>query len=141
MLSTIRRISSVITTGGVEADTLTGYNTVYRQIDNTVWLSNDGSVYQEPVPMPEPEPYDPPLSDLQAAKKVEMSADCERLIYSGVSVTLADGSTEHYALTIEDQLNLFGKQSHQGSICQTARSHYQPGESICDQPDGIQFDP
>lgn len=25
-------------------------------------------------------------------------------------------------------------------ICQTARSHYQPGESICDQPDGIQSD-
>lgn len=102
---------TLITTGGVEADILTGYNTVYRQIDKTVWLSNDGSVYQEPVPTPEPEPYDPPLSDLQAAKKAEMAADCERLIYSGISVTLADGSTEHYALTIEDQLNLFGKQS------------------------------
>ena len=101
----------LITEGGFEATTLTGYNTIYRQEGQTVWLSNDGSVYQEPVPMPEPEPYEPPLSDLQAAKKVEMAADCERLIYSGVSVTLADGSTEHYALTIEDQLNLFGKQS------------------------------
>ena len=48
---------TLITTGGVEADTLTGYNTVYRQIDKTVWLSNDGSVYQEPVPTPEPDPY------------------------------------------------------------------------------------
>ena len=63
---------TLITTGGVEADTLTGYNTVYRQEGQTVWLSNDGSVYQEPVPMPEPEPYDPPLSDLQAAKKSEI---------------------------------------------------------------------
>lgn len=101
----------LITAGGIEATTLSGYNTLYRQIDKTVWLSNDGSVYQEPVPIPEPEPYDPPLSELQAAKKREIAADCERLIYAGINVTLGDGSTEHYALTIEDQLNLFGKQS------------------------------
>lgn len=102
---------TLITTGGVEADTLTGYNTVYRRIDYTVWLSNDGSVYQEPEPMPEPEPYEPPLSELQAAKRREVAAACERCIYAGINVTLSDGTTEHYALTIEDQLNLFGKQS------------------------------
>ena len=33
------------------------------------------------------------------------------IIYNGVSVTLTDGTTEHFALTEHDQLNLFGKQS------------------------------
>ena len=32
------------------------------------------------------------------------------MIYQGVNVPLSDGSTDHFALTIEDQLNLFGKQ-------------------------------
>lgn len=51
------------------------------------------------------------LAQLQAAKKAEVSADCERVIYKGVSVTLADGSTEHFSLTEHDQINLFGKQA------------------------------
>ena len=57
-----------------------------------------------------PEPYEPTLAELQAAKKQEISQACEQAIYSGVSVTLTDGSTEHFALTEHDQLNLFGKQ-------------------------------
>ena len=48
--------------------------------------------------------------ELQASKKQEISQACEQAIYSGVSVTLTDGSTEHFALTEHDQLNLFGKQ-------------------------------
>lgn len=51
------------------------------------------------------------LAQLQAAKKAEVSADCERIIYRGVGVTLADGNTEHFSLTEHDQLNLFGKQA------------------------------
>ena len=95
------------TDGDVLATTLSGWTTVYRDEGQTVYLSDDGSVY---VPPADPEPYEPTLAELQAAKKQEISQACEQAIYSGVSVTLTDGSTEHFALTEHDQLNLFGKQ-------------------------------
>ena len=101
------------TDGDVLATTLTGWTTVYRDEDQTVYLSDDGSVYvppADPDPVTPPEPYEPTLAELQAAKKQEISQACEQAIYSGVSVTLTDGSTEHFALTEHDQLNLFGKQ-------------------------------
>ena len=105
---------TIYTEAGTEATTLTGYDTVYRDDGQTVYLSNDGSVYQAPEtpegPGEPPEPYIPTLEELQAGKRREVAAECERLIYAGINVTLADGSVEHYALTIEDQLNLFGKQ-------------------------------
>lgn len=103
------------TAGDIECATLAGWTTVYRDEGRTVYLSDDGSVYQTPDPdtggeiLP-PEPYVPTLEELQASKKLEISQACEQTIYSGVSVTLADGSVEHFALTEHDQLNLFGKQ-------------------------------
>ena len=103
------------TAGDIECAVLTGWNTVYRDEGQTVYLSDDDSVYQTPDPdtggeiLP-PEPYVPTLEELQAAKKREISQACETAIYSGVDVTLTDGSTEHFALTEHDQLNLFGKQ-------------------------------
>ena len=93
---------------------MTGWNTVYRDEGQTVYLSDDGSVYTpptDPEPVTPPEPYVPTLAELQASKKQEVSRACEQAIYSGVSVTLADSSTEHFALTEHDQLNLFGKQA------------------------------
>ena len=104
----------IYTAGGILATTLTGWTTVYREDGQTVYLSDDGSVYvppADPEPVTPPEPYVPTLAELQAAKKQEISRACEQTIYSGVSVTLADGSTEHFALTEHDQLNLFGKQA------------------------------
>ena len=101
------------TDGDVLATTLTGWSTVYRDEGQTVYLSDDGSVYvppADPEPVTPPEPYEPTLVELQASKKQEISAACEQAIYSGVSVTLTDGSSEHFALTEHDQLNLFGKQ-------------------------------
>lgn len=101
------------TDGDVLATTLTGWNTVYRDEGQTVYLSDDGSVYvppEDPEPVTPPEPYEPSLAELQAAKKQEISQACEQAIYSGVSVTLANGSSERFALTEHDQLNLFGKQ-------------------------------
>ena len=103
----------IYTAGGILATTLTGWTTVYRDEGQTVYLSDDGSVYvppADPEPVTPPEPYVPTLAELQASKKQEISRACEQTIYSGVSVTLADGSTEHFALTEHDQLNLFGKQ-------------------------------
>ena len=103
------------TAGGIECATLEGWETVYRDEGRTVYLSDDGSVYKAPDPdagseiLP-PEPYVPTLTELQAAKKREISQACEKTIYSGVDVVLTDESTEHFSLTEHDQLNLFGKQ-------------------------------
>ena len=84
----------IYTAGGILATTLTGWTTVYRDEGQTVYLSDDGSVYvppADPEPVTPPEPYVPTLAELQASKKQEIS-------------------TEHFALTEHDQLNLFGKQ-------------------------------
>lgn len=101
------------TAGDVLATILTGWTTVYRDEGQTVYLSDDGSVYvppADPEPVTPPEPYEPTLAELQTAKKQEISKTCEQIIYSGISVTLADGTVEHFALMEHDQLNLFGKQ-------------------------------
>ena len=106
---------TLYTDGGIECATLTGWTTVYRDEGQTVYLSDDGSVYQTPGPdtggeiLP-PEPYEPTLEELKAAKKREISQACENTIYSGVDVTLTNGSIEHFSLKEHDQLNLFGKQ-------------------------------
>lgn len=108
----------VYTAGGSQCSDLSGYITVYRDEGQTVYLSNDGSVYvppEEPEETSPPKPYIPTPEELlaaaQASKKAEISAACERLIYKGVSVAMADGITEHFSLTEHDQLNLFGKQA------------------------------
>ena len=89
------------TAGGILATTLEGWTTVYRSDGQTVYLSDDGSVYTPPTD-PEPvtplEPYEPTIAELQASKKLEISQACEQAIYSGVSVTLTDGSVEPAAL-------------------------------------------
>lgn len=102
------------TAGDILATTLTGWTTVYRDEGQTVYLSDDGSVYvppADPEPVTPPEPYEPTLAELQAAKKQEISQACEQIIYAGIRVTLADGTVEHFSLTEHDQLNLFGKQA------------------------------
>lgn len=104
---------TIYTAGGVESGQITGYNTVYRDDGKTIYLSDDGSVYtppDDPGELPV-EPYEPTLEELQTAKRQEISAACEAIIYNGVSVTLADDTTEHFALTEHDQINLFGKQA------------------------------
>ena len=66
------------TAGDVECATLSGWTTVYRDEGQTVYLSDDGSVYQTSDPdsggeiLP-PEPYTPTLEELQAAKKQEVN--------------------------------------------------------------------
>ena len=118
---------ALYTNDGTEATTLTGYETVYRDEGQTVYLSNDGSVYTAPVtpegPGEPPEPYIPTLEELQAAKRREVSAACEQIIYAGINVTLTDGSAEHYSLTEHDQLNLFGKQIQVASSAEQIEYH------------------
>lgn len=101
------------TIGGLEAGKICGYETVYRQDGQTVYLSNDGSTYTPPETEPaEPTtPYVPTLEEVKASKKQEMAESCEHTIYGGINVTFVDGATEHFSLTEHDQLNLFGKQA------------------------------
>ena len=83
-----------------------GYTTIYRDIDeNTVILSNDGSVYIEPEPAPEPEPYVPTLDDVKTAKIQELSSICKEYIINGVDVEI-DSETEHFSYNEEDQVNI-----------------------------------
>lgn len=87
------------------------YTTLYRIIEDGFQLSNDGSVYVEPEPVPDPEPYEPTLEELKQQKINEVSSVCKETIYSGVDVELPTGTTEHFSLKEEDQINLFGKQA------------------------------
>lgn len=117
---------TLYTDGGIECATLRGWTTVYRDEGQTVYLSDDGSVYRTPDPDGEilpPEPYEPTLEELQAAKKREISQACERIIYSGVDVTFTNGSVEHFSLTEHDQLNLFGKQVQLASGAEQMEYH------------------
>ena len=47
-----------------------------------------------------------PLEYAKERKTRSMSADCKAAIAAGVDVTLSDGETHHFSLTVEDQLNL-----------------------------------
>ena len=107
----------VYTSGGSQCSNLPRYETVFRDEGQVVYLSDDGSVYappEEPGELPSA-PYVPTpeelLASAKAGKRAEVSAACEQIIYKGVNVTLANGSTEHFSLTEHDQLNLFGKQA------------------------------
>ena len=87
------------------------YTTLYRTVDDGFQLSNNGSVYVKPEPIPDPEPYEPTLDEMKQQKINEVSAACKETIYAGVDVELPTGSTEHFSLKEEDQINLFGKQA------------------------------
>jgi len=123
----------VYTSGNIQCANLPGYKTVYRNEGQTVYLSDDGSVYQPPKELGEPgeqlppEPFVPTPEELlavaKASKYQEVSTACERIIYRGVSVTLQGGSTEHFSLTEHDQFNLFGKQAQLAGGTQVLEYH------------------
>lgn len=88
-----------------------GFKTLYKENEDGYILSNDGSVYIEPVE-PEPEPVpEPTLDEVKEAKVAEMNKAQQDTIQSGVDVTLTDGSTEHFTLTERDQTSLVGLQA------------------------------
>lgn len=88
-----------------------GYNTVYREIDNEIQFSCDGSVYVEPEPDPivDPEPYVPTLEEVKEQKKAEINSAYKSVKESGFDVVLSTG-VEHFPLSDEDATFLFGKQ-------------------------------
>ena len=87
------------------------FTTIYRNDDTTAeyngyQLSKDGSVYVEPKPVPEPEPYVPTLEEVQEAKVSEMNASQQQIVAYGCEVELTDGTKERFTLTTNDQLSL-----------------------------------
>ena len=101
----------LVTNNGAIWGKYENYTTLYRTLENGFQLSNDGSVYVEPEPIPEPEPIEPTLEELKQQKINEVSNKCKETIYAGVDVELPTGTTEHFSLKQEDQINLFGKQA------------------------------
>lgn len=87
------------------------YTTLYKDTEKGYILSNDGSVYVEPEPIPEPEPIEPTLEEVKESKVSEMNETQQKVIAAGVDVTLADGTTRHFSLSDNDQLSLVGLQT------------------------------
>lgn len=87
------------------------YTTLYKDTETGYILSNDGSVYVEPEPIPEPEPIEPTLEEVKESKVGKMNETHQKVIAAGVDVTLTDGTTEHFALEEHDQTSLVGLQS------------------------------
>lgn len=98
-----------------------GFETVYKELDDGMILSNDGTVYVE-----QPE-QKPDVERIRTAKLAEVSSRCENTIYEGVDVELTDGSVVHISLTEKDQINLFRKQ-HQISAGATQLEYHADGE-------------
>jgi len=68
-------------------------------------------VHEEPVE--EVIEDDHELEEIRTFVISAMSKACNKAIESGVDVKLSDGSTKHFALTLEDQINLISLQNFQ----------------------------
>lgn len=65
-------------------------------------------------PTPEPEVSIDPDGSIEMVMEntiAKMSAACNAAIVSGVDVTLTDGNSYHFSLTVEDQINLISLQT------------------------------
>lgn len=98
----------LLTVGEFVSGEFTDFNTVYLEEENTITLSNDGSVYVPPViddtiigdeDIP---PYVPTLEEVINWKVNELSYICENQIINGVDIEI-DGTMEHFSYKIEDQ--------------------------------------
>lgn len=99
------------------------YHTVYRELeDGSIILSNDGNVWAEPEIPAEPPTYVPTFEETKVMKQEAVHADCSKAIYAGIDVNLSMG-VEHFALKIEDQINLFGKQAQMMSGAELLEYH------------------
>lgn len=67
--------------------------------DGVNWSDNEESI-------PDEIPEDATLSEVKERHLANLSNDCQNVIYQGVDVKLTDGLVHHFALEIEDQLNL-----------------------------------
>ena len=91
------------------------FTTIYRNDDTTAeyngyQLSNDGSIYREPDPIPEEPTYEPTLEELKASKIEEMKLVEQQVLSNGIDVDISTGR-EHFPLGDKDMLYLLGLQS------------------------------
>lgn len=93
------------------------YTKIYRETENGVQFSNDGSIYIEKektsfedtqIPY---ENYEETLEEIKNRKISEMNAEQQSVIQNGVEVTLSDGTTERFTLKDQDQMSLMGLQT------------------------------
>ena len=92
------------------------YTTVYKVIDsNTIQYSNDGSIWVEPEPIPEPEPYVPTEEELAEIARQEkiaqiqsqistIDAEFASLDYVGIKIATGRATIEEYKTEI-DRMN------------------------------------
>lgn len=70
-------------------------------------VPDDGGIPEwKDEPVEEELPENATLQEVKRRCLERLSTDCQNTIYNGVDVMLSDGSVQHFALTIEDQLNL-----------------------------------
>lgn len=84
------------------------YTTIYRIYEDNkkrIELSNDESVYVEPEPIPEPEPYVPSLDEIRTQKINELSSLCNMNIVNGVTFSVG-GEAESFSYDHNDQTNI-----------------------------------
>lgn len=101
------------------------YTTIYRELDNGVQFSNDGSVYVEPVI---PEPPKPTLEEVKISKINELSNICNQQIIQGVDIEV-NGETGHFSYDYEDQVNI--KELFDLSVQTNVPMFYHADEESC----------
>lgn len=84
------------------------YTTLYKQLDDGFILSNDGSVYIEPDPIPEPEPYIPTLEEAKENKKSEFESQYNAAYSVGTTASLGNGNSVHIPNIDSDMLIAIG---------------------------------
>ena len=101
----------LLTAGGELGATICGYTTVYKVDGSTVVLSNDGSVYTEPVS--EPDPVTPELTEEQKQEQEQLAkitetkskiasidAEFKTLDYIGIKIATGRATVEDYKTEI-----------------------------------------
>ncbi len=71
-------VIEVLTAGGVSCATMKGYTTIYRVDGTIIILSNDGSIYTEPEPSIDPEPYVPTEEEIARQTTLQEIATLKR---------------------------------------------------------------
>lgn len=81
------------------------YNTLCKAIETGDEITIDVEPEQEEISVPD-SANDVTVEFLKSTKISEMSNICNKTITSGIDIVLSDGTTHHFSLTTQDQLNL-----------------------------------
>lgn len=97
----------VLTRSKIPCGLYEGFNTIYKISGQTLILSNDGSIYVDPVIPPDVEIINPilTLEDVKNQKIIDLSNQCEHSIYDGVTINI-NGIEEKFSYKEVDQMNI-----------------------------------